>query len=183
MKASKSHVGAKTQMLRLDSHLWEQIAKQAAGAGRTPRQEIERRLRESLTETTADRLSPARALSRLIEPLANDLASHSQTAEEWLANMKAANTVLTSELLTGFPQDEGLGEQQSQDNDHSLAESIARRLAQKVLRAHLKPSEDYWTSQVERMLAEESPSLGLKQDELLRIQKAFGLSPEQGRKK
>jgi hypothetical protein len=180
MKSGDNQVRAKTQMLRLDSELWEQIRKQASGAGKTPRQEIEHRLRESLRKTTHGRLSPARALSRLIELLAADVTSYCQTADEWLGGMKAGNAVLLNELLAGIPKGEGGGHQESQHNDHTFAESVARTLAQKVLRAHLpRKPKSYLAQLADSELAAEMPSTeSLRQDELLRIQQALGLSPD-----
>lgn len=80
-----------SQILRLDGELWERMAKEAAASERTPRQEIEQRLKQSLGENleigawagVESRLTPrARALTRLLGLLADELASHSPTGED-----------------------------------------------------------------------------------------------------
>lgn len=62
---------ATTQMVRIDSGLWERAGKQGAREGRTARQEIEHRLRSSLDEAPDDHLTPAHAITRLVAFLSN----------------------------------------------------------------------------------------------------------------
>jgi len=69
-------------MVRVDGGLWTQVSEAASRAGRTPRQEMEIRLRRSLagvTEEPATDLAPqALAIGRLIARLANDVIAYSE---------------------------------------------------------------------------------------------------------
>jgi hypothetical protein len=166
-----------SQMLRLDADLWNRIGKLAERTGKTPRQEIESRLEQSLLKTPGDNLSPALALGRVIELHSDDVAGYSQSAEEWRQEMTASVPALVSELF-------GLGDQITQARDQSFAVGAARTLAQKIRRAHLPtartgdPIADHWANEADRYAAQQQPSLGrLHQEELLKIQKALGLSP------
>jgi hypothetical protein len=70
-----------SKILRLDSALWEQVAAAAERSGRSPRQEAESRLRDSLDSLDRGRwaavepgLTPrSRALGRLLGFLANEI--------------------------------------------------------------------------------------------------------------
>lgn len=81
-----------SQILRLDGTLWKRMGKEAAVNERTPRQEIEQRLKQSLGENleigswagVESRLMPrARALTRLLGLLADELVSHSPAGEDY----------------------------------------------------------------------------------------------------
>jgi hypothetical protein len=164
-----------SKMLRLDSALWGRVAAAAERVGRTTRQEVETRLRDSLRGMPSNTPSPATALSRLIQLHAEDVAAYCQSAEEWQSEIKLGIPALVNELF-GQVKDSGA-------QGASLAVLQARALAQKVRRAHLPtlrtgdPLAVRWAEEAERALSQEQPSLArLQHEELLRLRRALFLS-------
>jgi hypothetical protein len=153
-----------------------ELVKQAETEGRTLSDVTRERL---LRPLAADQhLSPARAIGRLVELLADDLAAYSQSADEWHSDMRAAVPALIGELFGGVSAPAPATIASSNDS-RSFAEIAARALGQKVRRAHLPRSGDFWADAADRAVAQVQPSLAkLQQDELLKIQQALGLSPE-----
>jgi hypothetical protein len=83
---------AASQMFRLDSDLWMRMSKEAEVSGRTPRQELEWRLNQTLGENlekgswveVEQRLTPrARALTRLLGFLAGELTTNTPEDEDY----------------------------------------------------------------------------------------------------
>jgi hypothetical protein len=160
-------------MLRLDSGLWKRISDRVAGTSTTPRQDIERRLRESLAQPDERKLSPARALARVVEMHADDVASYCPTAEAWQAEMRAGIPTLLAELFA---------EQVPPTNSSGdvFAVTFAKTLAQKIRKAHLSTTRaggDTWAGQADVASEEIQPSLR-HPDEFQRLQEALHLLPE-----
>lgn len=118
-----------------------------------------------------DNISPARALGRLIELHADDVASYCPTPEEWHREMRASVPILLGTLFGG--DDEHMKRDVS-----SLASIFAQSLAQRVRRAHLPSTpRDLWGEKAARAMESVQPSLRTLQDELVYIQRALHLVP------
>jgi hypothetical protein len=99
--AGKSEETSKTQMVRVDAKLWKRLTEEASRAGRTPRQELENRLRQSLAGVTeapsGDLVPKAIAVGRLAARLANDVIAYSD-ASKTAAMLKASVSGLLDEM-------------------------------------------------------------------------------------
>jgi hypothetical protein len=168
----------RSQMLRLDSGLWKRISDRVSGSKITPRQDIERRLRESLSQRDDRKLSPARALARVVELHADDVASYCATADEWHAEMGASVPILLAELFA-----EHMAPTKLKDDD--LAVTFAKTLAQKIRRAHLpitRAESDTWAGRTERALEEVQPSTAPRlAEEFQQLQEALHLLPDEAK--
>ena len=158
MKHAKSQTPpAKTQMVRLDTGLWKRVNEAASRAGRTPRQEIESRLRQSLagiSEAPSINLVPkALAIGRLMARLANDVIAYSETGKT-VAMLKASGSSLLAEM--------GAADELS-DEAKQQAKMFADYLRLKMMNAE------------ERTFNEGVPTpLSLEQRELLEIREVLG---------
>lgn len=187
-KAARS--SAKTQMVRIDAELWERVGAEGVKRGLTARQEIEQRLRDSLSDSEVSedgtgfkRYPWPHAVGRLVEALARDVAAGSQSADEALAALKIAIAGLLDTLLEGFSEVvETKGGVEAAERDHDGWASEGRWLAEQVRQAHLEQSmrlrsaADLWAHAAEKESAR--LTAGQRRSELLSIQKALLLAPE-----
>jgi hypothetical protein len=153
-----------------------QLLAEAEAEGRTLSDVARRRLLGD-----ADRLSPpTRAISRLIELLAEEVFSSAGSLPEGLEEIGAGTTVLLNELLAAFNDPDFPGIRRGAYDEWPVAETFARLLAQKVIRAHspVKRADEYSGPREAVPPGALVRTTIIRLDELLRIQKALGLSPE-----
>ena len=174
-------------MLRLDAQLWGRLADVAERSGRTPRQEIEARLRDSLGDARSGSAQTAsewsRAIARLIAVLAQDVASDSQSADEALAVLEVAAPALLRALLFGFKDALGKELHSVSESDKAAIVANADRLAKLVRQAHEPPQdpqpntiEDKWAQLAGQWEARFRPPLDSA--ELQELQQRLLLTPE-----
>ncbi|WP_311031238.1 hypothetical protein [Mesorhizobium koreense] len=150
-------------MFRLDSELWERMGKEAEVSGRTTRQEIEWRLEQTLPENLnrdswagleARLTSRARALTRLLSLVANELIKDIPEGEDYAYLQRGLCRVL-----------ERLGEKKLDDPKH-LAEMVAEIMWNRLYNAH-EPTYEQGTpvpmASDQKALSEIKSDLGIGQ--------------------
>jgi hypothetical protein len=158
------------------SEVKQTLEVEAAREGRPLSEIVRRRLGNadnSARPPVDDFSSPARALGRLVELHAGDVAAYCETAEGWQKEMKNSVPILLAGLFDQSAPATG--------GEDTLSATFARTLAQRVRRAHLPAAQgkgDAWGARAARAAADVQPSLAaLQADELHQIQKALGLAP------